>query len=46
MPLDATIAGFKKILAGELDRCPEQAFYMAGGIDKVEERWAPAPNKI
>ncbi|MBP2279814.1 F-type H+-transporting ATPase subunit beta [Psychrobacter sp. PL15] len=30
-----TIAGFKAIIAGEYDDLPEQAFYMAGGIDEV-----------
>jgi F-type H+/Na+-transporting ATPase subunit beta len=30
-----TIKGFKKILAGELDSLPEQAFYMVGNIDEV-----------
>jgi F-type H+-transporting ATPase subunit beta len=33
--LDDTIAGFKKILSGELDNLPEQAFYMVGGIDEA-----------
>ncbi len=31
-----TIQGFKRIVDGELDHIPEQAFYMAGGIDEVE----------
>ena len=30
-----TIAGFKKILDGELDHIPEQEFYMKGTIDEV-----------
>jgi len=30
-----TISGFKKILDGELDYIPEQAFYMKGSIDEV-----------
>jgi F-type H+-transporting ATPase subunit beta len=33
--LEETIAGFKKILAGELDDLPEQAFYMVGNIDEA-----------
>jgi F-type H+-transporting ATPase subunit beta len=33
--LDKTIAGFKKILAGELDDLPEQAFYLVGDIDEA-----------
>jgi F-type H+-transporting ATPase subunit beta len=43
--LEDTVQGFKRIVAGELDRVPEQAFYMAGGIDEVEknaERMAAA----
>lgn len=31
-----TVNGFKKILAGELDHLPEQAFYMKGSIDQVK----------
>ncbi|MEI7542621.1 MAG: F0F1 ATP synthase subunit beta [bacterium] len=33
-----TIRGFKMLIDGELDTLPEQAFYMAGGIDEVIER--------
>jgi F-type H+-transporting ATPase subunit beta len=33
-----TVRGFKMIVDGELDSLPEQAFYMAGGIDEVIER--------
>ena len=33
-----TVKGFKMILDGECDPIPEQAFYMAGGIDDVLER--------
>jgi len=33
--LDDTIAGFEKIISGELDGIPEQAFYMKGAIDEV-----------
>jgi F-type H+-transporting ATPase subunit beta len=35
-----TIAAFKEILEGKLDDIPEQAFYMAGGIEEVKERAA------
>jgi len=35
--LDETVKGFQRIVAGELDHIPEQAFYMAGGIDEVEQ---------
>lgn len=34
--LKDTIAGFKKILSGELDHLPESAFYMIGTIDEVK----------
>ena len=34
--LKDTIEGFRRIVDGELDDLPEQAFYMAGGIDEVE----------
>ncbi len=33
--LEDTVKGFKRIAQGELDHVPEQAFYMAGGIEEV-----------
>jgi F-type H+-transporting ATPase subunit beta len=33
--LSETINGFKKILSGELDSLPEQAFYMVGTIEEA-----------
>jgi F-type H+-transporting ATPase subunit beta len=36
--LKDTIRGFKRIVAGELDELPEQAFYMVGTIEQAEER--------
>ncbi len=33
-----TIKGFKKILAGDMDDLPEQAFWMCGEIEEVEEK--------
>jgi F-type H+-transporting ATPase subunit beta len=33
--LKDTISGFQKILSGELDAYPEQAFYMVGNIDEA-----------
>lgn len=33
--LEDTIKGFQKILSGELDDLPEQAFYMVGSIDEA-----------
>jgi len=37
--LKDTIEGFKRLIKGECDEIPEQAFYMAGGIEEVFERW-------
>ena len=37
-----TVAGFRRILDGELDDVPEGYFYMAGGIDEVFERFKEA----
>ncbi|MEW6108388.1 MAG: F0F1 ATP synthase subunit beta [Nitrospirota bacterium] len=33
-----TIKGFKAIVDGQYDDVPEQAFYMVGGIEEVEEK--------
>ena len=38
--LSETIRGFKEIVEGKHDSVPEQAFYMAGGIDEVLENAA------
>ena len=38
VPLKETIRGFKMIIGGELDRLPEQAFYMVGSIDEAIEK--------
>eukprot|EP00518_Triparma_eleuthera_P006051 CAMPEP_0182484186 /NCGR_PEP_ID=MMETSP1319-20130603/42960_1 /TAXON_ID=172717 /ORGANISM="Bolidomonas pacifica, Strain RCC208" /LENGTH=514 /DNA_ID=CAMNT_0024686067 /DNA_START=1 /DNA_END=1545 /DNA_ORIENTATION=+ len=38
VPLDETIAGFRRILAGELDHIPDAAFYMVGSVEEVEEK--------
>jgi F-type H+-transporting ATPase subunit beta len=38
VPIKETVRGFKMLVDGELDDLPEQAFYMAGGIDEVIER--------
>jgi F-type H+-transporting ATPase subunit beta len=35
VPVKETVRGFKMILDGECDSVPEQAFFMAGGIDDV-----------
>ena len=31
--LEETIASFERVLSGEFDHLPEQAFYMVGGIE-------------
>ena len=35
--IEDTVKGFKKIVDGECDELPEQAFYMQGGIEDVYE---------
>ncbi|NNE74664.1 MAG: F0F1 ATP synthase subunit beta, partial [Acidimicrobiales bacterium] len=39
-PLEDTISSFEALLDGELDNVPEQAFYMVGGIDEVQQKAA------
>jgi F-type H+/Na+-transporting ATPase subunit beta len=36
--LEDTISSFERVVAGEFDQLPEQAFYMAGSIDDVIEQ--------
>ena len=36
--IEDTIRGFKEICEGKHDEHPEQAFYMVGGIEEVEEK--------
>ncbi|MFB3069404.1 MAG: F0F1 ATP synthase subunit beta, partial [Gemmatimonadales bacterium] len=36
--LEDTVESFARVVAGEFDDLPEQAFYMVGGIDDVVER--------
>ena len=36
--LEDTIKGFKEILEGKYDNLPEQAFYMVGTIEEVQEK--------
>lgn len=38
VPLSETLRGCRKILDGEYDGLPEQAFYMVGTIDEAEEK--------
>jgi F-type H+-transporting ATPase subunit beta len=36
--LEETIESFERVLAGEFDDLPEQAFYMVGTIEDVVEK--------
>jgi len=36
--LEETIESFERVLSGEFDHLPEQAFYMVGGIDEAVEK--------
>ncbi len=36
--MDETLDSFKKLTEGEYDHIPEQAFFMCGGIEDVEEK--------
>ena len=38
IPLAETVRGFKDVVEGKCDELPEQAFYMAGGIEDVVEQ--------
>ncbi|MDP9444539.1 MAG: F0F1 ATP synthase subunit beta [Actinomycetota bacterium] len=40
VPLADTIEAFRKISDGEYDHVAEQAFFMCGGLDDVERKWA------
>jgi F-type H+/Na+-transporting ATPase subunit beta len=34
--LEETISSFERLAAGEFDHLPEQAFFMAGGVEDVK----------
>ncbi len=36
--LEESVSSFERVLAGEFDQLPEQAFYMVGGIDEAVEK--------
>jgi F-type H+-transporting ATPase subunit beta len=38
VPLDETVASFKQLTSGEYDHLPEQAFFMCGGVEDLEEK--------
>ena len=40
VPLSETIEAFTKICDGEYDHVAEQAFFMCGGLDDVDKKWA------
>jgi F-type H+/Na+-transporting ATPase subunit beta len=40
VPLEDTIEGFTKIADGDYDDVAEQAFFMCGGLDDVDRKWA------
>jgi F-type H+-transporting ATPase subunit beta len=40
VPVADTIEAFNKIADGEYDHVAEQAFFMCGGLDDVEAKWA------
>ncbi|UPK73892.1 F0F1 ATP synthase subunit beta [Nocardioidaceae bacterium SCSIO 66511] len=40
VPLAETIEAFTKICDGEYDHVAEQAFFMCGGLDDVDKKWA------
>ena len=46
VPLDVTIDSFKRVVAGEFDHLPENAFYMVGGIDEVITKAATMAEKV
>ncbi len=40
VPLDENIDAFTKICDGDYDQVAEQAFFMCGGLDDVDKKWA------
>jgi F-type H+-transporting ATPase subunit beta len=40
VPLQDTVDAFTKICDGDYDNVAEQAFFMCGGLDDVERKWA------
>lgn len=40
VPVKETIRGFQAIISGEMDKYPEEAFFMVGSIDEVIEKAA------
>ena len=44
--LEDTISSFERVVSGEFDSLPEQAFYMQGGIDDVIARGQAARERV
>ena len=44
--LPEAVSGFKALLTGAYDDLPEQAFYMVGGIEEVQEKAAAMAKEI
>jgi len=44
--LKETVSGFKRIVAGEMDDYPEQAFYMVGNLEEVKEKAAKLAKEL
>jgi F-type H+-transporting ATPase subunit beta len=40
VPIEDTIEAFTKIADGDYDHVAEQAFFMCGGLDDVEQKWS------
>ncbi|BBH16343.1 ATP synthase subunit beta [Nocardioides baekrokdamisoli] len=40
VPVSETVVAFNKIADGDYDHVAEQAFFMCGGLDDVEKKWA------
>jgi F-type H+/Na+-transporting ATPase subunit beta len=40
VPLDENIDAFTKICDGDYDHVAEQAFFMCGGLEDVDRKWA------
>ncbi|MCI7551236.1 MAG: F0F1 ATP synthase subunit beta, partial [Arcanobacterium sp.] len=39
VPVAETVEAFRRLVDGEYDHIPEQAFYNIGGIDDIERAW-------
>src|SRR4249920_830030 len=46
VPLSDTVEAFSKICDGEYDHVAEQAFFMCGGLDDVERKWAQIQREV